>query len=105
MPCDRTATVSVHGRNAAPVCSASYPRTRSRYRVPRKNVEYMPVTRTPRTRLALTRPSRRRTRSGRIGFSIRASTQTNAAISTAASAPMPSTSTDSQPWVETPMIA
>ena len=57
----------------------------------------MPVTRNPRTRLALTSPRSRRIRSGMIGFSIRASSARNAAISTAASPPNPSTCEESQP--------
>ena len=70
-----------------------------------KNVEYMPVTSTPRMRLALTSPRRRRMRSGRIGLSMRASSVTNAAISRAARPPMPSTSADVQPCAVTDTIA
>ena len=40
-----------------------------------------------------------------IGFSMRASSATNAAISTAASTPMPSTCGDVQPWVVASTIA
>ena len=40
-----------------------------------------------------------------IGFSMRASSARNAAISSAASAPMPSTWADVQPWVVASTIA
>ena len=49
--------------------------------MPRKKVEYMPVTRKPLTRLALISPRTRRMRSGMIGFRMRASSARNAAIS------------------------
>ena len=73
--------------------------------MPRKNVEYIPVTRKPRTRLALISPRTRRMRSGMIGFSMRASSATNAAMSTAARPPVPSTWADVQPWVVAATIA
>jgi hypothetical protein len=67
--------------------------------VPRKNVEYIPVTRNPRTALEPIRPRRRRMRSGMIGFSIRASIVRNAPINTIARAPKPSTWDEPQPWL------
>ena len=73
--------------------------------MPRKKVEYIPVTSKPRTRLALTSPRRRRMRSGMIGFSMRASSARNAAISTAATAPKPSTWAEIQPWFVASTIA
>ena len=56
-------------------------------------------------RLALTSPRTRRMRSGMIGFSIRASSAMNAAISTAATAPIPSTCAEPQSWVVAETIA
>ena len=73
--------------------------------MPRKNVEYIPVTRKPRTRLALISPRRRSMRSGTIGFAMRASSARNAAISATARPPIPSTCADVQPCVVASMIA
>ena len=73
--------------------------------MPRKNVEYIPVTSRPLTRLALTSPGSRRIRSGMIGFWMRASRVMNAAISTAARPPKPSTWTEVQPWLVASTIA
>jgi len=73
--------------------------------VPRKNVEYIPVTRNPRTTLELIRPCSRRIRSGMIGFSIRDSTVRKAPISAIAMAPNPSTWDEPQPWLVACTIA
>ena len=58
-PIDRAATVSVQGMNARPVCIARSGGCAPGRGVPRKNVEYMPVTRKPRTMLEATRPRTR----------------------------------------------
>ena len=51
------------------------------------------------------RPRTRRMRSGMIGFWMRASSARNAAISTAATAPMPSTGRETHPWFVASTIA
>ena len=73
--------------------------------MPRKNVEYMPVTRNPRTTLEAIRPRRRRIRRGMIGFSIRDSRTRNAASRATAIAPKPSTWVETQPSAVAWMIA
>ena len=65
--------------------------------MPRKNVEYIPVTSRPRIRFALTRPRELKIRIGMIGFATRFSTTRNVVISAAAIAPKPRTGADIQP--------
>ena len=73
--------------------------------MPRKNVEYIPVTMNPRTMLE---PIRLRTcsrRSGMIGFSIDDSSSRKQTINTTATAPKPMTSGEPQPWAVASTIA
>ena len=61
--------------------------------------EYIPVTRKPRTRLALISPHRRRMRKGMIGLWMRASRARNPAMSATARPPKPRTWDEIQPWL------
>ncbi len=87
----------VAGRNASPMCSASYPSTRRRYSAPRKNIPNIPATDRIWIELAATIGRERKIRSGISGLRARASRAKKATSSPIEHAPSSSVVVAPQP--------